>query len=198
MEQGSLRIGYRLGVLLVLAAVSFLQSGCLLAAAGLAGAAAAGTAYAKGKICALYNARPNDAWAATRQAVAEMGMPILEEEYDGREGMIRTRTAEGDLVRIYLEARTSGIPSDGGPITKICIRVATFGDWPLSERIMAQIGAHLAPPQVVAAQPPAVQPMPGPVLPLGGPQTSPPPLAGSSQQTAPPPELPRQPVPIAR
>lgn len=201
----SLNLRYRLGVLCVLAAISFLQSGCLLAAAGIAGAAAAGTAYAKGKICALYNARPTDAWAATKQAVTEMGMPILKEEFDGAEGMIQTRTAEGEMVRIYLEARTSAFPSDG-PITKICIRVATFGDWPISERIMAQIGSHLAPPSaVVPAQMPLPGPPPSPIVQAQAlqsapaPQTTAPPLATTPQSTPPGSQgLPAQPIPIAK
>ena len=48
--------------------------------------------------------------------------------------------ANGDRVRIYLDIIDG--PAEG-PVTRICVRVATFGDYALSERILNQVGAHL-------------------------------------------------------
>jgi Protein of unknown function (DUF3568) len=173
---------------LIIAALAFLQGGCLLVAAGAAGGAAAGYAYYKGKICESYLANFEDAWAATHSALAELGMPILHEERHADNGVIKTQTSDGDRVRIALDVIPSRIPADG-PSTRICVRVGTFGDHPVSERVLYQVGVHLVP------APPA---RPGPVLtpttmPLSN-QTSEPPLTGTSPVPATSPLSPPEPI----
>jgi hypothetical protein len=175
-------------VLVVTLAVA--NSGCLLVAAGAAGGAAAGYAYYKGKVCETYTASLDDTALALRTALGELGMPILSEKREGTSGSLESRTAAGDRVRIQLEAEASKIPADG-QVTRLCVRVATFGDELVSARVLTQVGFHLAPAAAVSQQattPPAASP----VIQAGASSPAP---TSSLPQTAPPPLLPAEPVP---
>lgn len=164
---------------LVLAAVALGNAGCLVAAAAGAAGGVAGYAYYKGKVSRSYVANVEDVRAATRTALGELGMPVLSDEATAQGGKIESR-AGNDGVVIALELEKSPVPGEG-PVTQVGVRVATFGDERLSERILDQIGFHLvpanaappAPPRPGAPQPP-IAPVPQPA-PL--PQTAPPPLA---------------------
>src|SRR5260370_22895424 len=79
-------------------------------------------------------------------------MPILREELQGDEGLITTQTADGDRVRIRVNAVDSRIPAEGR-VTRICVRVATFGDHPVSVAILDQVSTHLAPATAVGSAP---------------------------------------------
>jgi hypothetical protein len=193
--------------LMLLAAMALASTGCLLVAAGAAGGAAVGYAYYKGKITDTFAAGLDDTRAATHTALAELGMPIVKEDRTPKSATIDTRTADDDHVRIKLEPIKSSIPAEG-EITRVSVRVATFGDRPVSDRVLYQISLHLAPARYI---PPVTgQPTPQPLVQTGGaaPQTAPPPLAApqqtappplaAPQQTTPPPQLPPTPVPAAR
>lgn len=171
------RIRYRHAAPVVLLLLALTNSGCLLATAGIAGGVVTGYAYCKGKVCETYNAGCDDSWEATRTALAELGMPIVKEERKGAEGFIESRTADGERVRIYLQAENSKIPAEG-PIAQVCVRIATFGDRSVSDRILDQVGMHLAP---------------APVANMGVVQTGGAPVS-SSPETAPPPLLPPEPA----
>jgi hypothetical protein len=170
---------------LLLMLLALANSGCLLVAAGAAGGAAAGYAYYQGRVGGTYNANFGDTWAATHQALAELGMPIVKEDRKASQGFVETRASDGDRVRIYVEAEPSRIPAEG-QITHVSVRVATFGDHPLSNRILDQVNLHLAPASATptAPAPPAVSL--GPVVQTGA-STAPPPLA-----------VPPQPVPVGK
>jgi hypothetical protein len=157
------------------------NSGCLLATAGVAGGAVAGYAYYKGRVSETYNANCEDTWAATRTALSELGMPVVKEERKGCEGFMESRTSDGERVRIYLEAETSRFPAEG-EIARVSVRVATFGDGPVSNRILDQVGVHLAPAPLLAG--PAPPPGAG-VIQTGA--ASP---ANLPHETPPPPLLP--------
>ena len=192
---------------LIVAVIAICQSGCLLIAAGAAGGAAAGYAYYQGRICQSYVANFEDTWAATHTALSELGMPILSEERQTDCGVIKTQTADGDRVRIALDAVPSRIPAEGS-LTRICVRVGTFGDHPVSERVLYQVGAHLtvcpAAVPLPASSPPPVANASGSVEPPLSPipasaQTAEPPLtysSGSPSNGPPttPPLLPPEPV----
>jgi hypothetical protein len=154
--------------------------GCLAVAAGAAGGAAVGAAYYYGKVCQTYPSSLDDSSAATKTALADLGMPILEEQREGGSAFIKTQTGDGDPVRIYLDPEASKFQADG-PLTKVTVRVGAFGDHPSSNRLLDQIGAHLAPPAMVStAQPGTITPAlwtgagPAPVKPIG--TTAEPPL----------------------
>lgn len=141
------------------------SSGCLVVAAGVAAGGAAGYVYCKGKVCQSYNAGFADTQAAVYRALAELAMPIESQEGNGASGVIHSRTADGERVRIHIETEASPIPSEG-VVTTVCVRVATFGDQPVSERILHQVEAHLL------ATPNNIRPVPaapaqlGPIQPI--------------------------------
>jgi hypothetical protein len=173
---------------LALALSALGQAGCLVVAAGVAGGAAAGYCYAQGKLCQTYRADILDSWLATRTALADLGMPLVNEKRDGSEGCIETRTGDGDRVRIFLESFASRIPAEG-TVTRICVRVATFGDHPLSSRILEQVSRHLVPSDMVPGNEPPLAPTPAPLVPTGAPPVP------VQPQTSPPPLLSPQPIP---
>ncbi len=167
---------------MILGAVALGNAGCLLVAAGVAGGAAASYAYYQGKLCMAYDANFDDTRSAVHTALNELGMPLVKEEQEKSETFIESRTADGDRVRIYLDVIKSPIPAEG-PLTRVCIRVAMFGDHPVSHRIFDQFGAHLvAVPMPTTANPPAlgapqpIEPQSGP-RPPAPPESPPPPLA---------------------
>lgn len=174
---------------LLLIALALANSGCLVIAAGAAGGAAGcAYAYGKGKVCSTYTAGFGDTWAALHTALQELGMPVVSEEREGLTGLVESKTADGERVRIHIDSLASKIPAEG-EVTRVCVRVATFGDRPVSERLLDQISAHLAP---VAALP---QPGAKPAILQAGATAVQPPTAPTATQTAPPPLLPAEPVP---
>jgi hypothetical protein len=179
---------WRLACLLV-AAGALANSGCLLIAAGAAGGTAA-YYYVKGKVCQTFHASLGDAFAATRTALIELGMPVAKEEHDALSAFVESRTADGERVRIYLELEPSRIPAEGAQ-TRVCVRVATFGDQWVSARILDQVSLHLAPAGML---PPQAAPGAAPGLLLGPAPISPPPPpiqpAAAPPETPPPPALP--------
>ena len=177
MGSTSLRIRGIHAVYLAVALAALSSSGCLLAVAGVAAGGAAGYCYCKGKVCQEYHAGFGDTQRAVRQALGELAMPLQSEEVLATSGFIESRTAGGNRVRISLETRASPIPSEG-IVTRVCVRVSTFGDQPVSERILDQVGAHLvAVPRVVVPGSTAPPPLASlqPITPISG--TTEPPLA---------------------
>jgi Protein of unknown function (DUF3568) len=178
MNRASFKTTARLILYLLAVAAALANSGCLLVAAGAAGGAAVGYAYCKGGVCSTYNAGFADTFAASQAALRDLGMPIVLEEETAADGFLESRTADGNRVRVYVEPVTSKIPAEAVQ-TRVCVRVATFGDRPVSERILDQVGLHLTPvtavPQPFAGQPAAA----------GIKQTAAPPVAGSPSATAP-------------
>jgi hypothetical protein len=161
-------------------------SGCLVVGAGVAGGAVAGYYYCRGRVCQNYDVAFGETWAGVHTALAELGMPIVSEEHDPTGGTVETRSANGDRVNIAMEIQP-GRPVEH-PVTRVSVRVGTFGDQPLSDRILNQVDLHLLPPQRAAARP---QTPPAPPWPPG--ETAPPPLAGAAP-TTPPPAAPARPA----
>lgn len=179
MHRRRLRTVCTTGVCLALATAAFASSGCLLVAAGAAAGGAVGYAYYQGKHCGTYSAGSNDTWVALHTALRELGMPIVGEQADGDERYVEARTPNGERVRIYVDSVPGANPSENA-LSRVCIRVATFGDAEVSARILDQVGTHLM------------------VAPAGPPQTAPPPLAQTDAPplaaTPPPALLPPEPV----
>jgi Protein of unknown function (DUF3568) len=185
----------RLWIFLFTAAVMVCQAGCLWVAAGAAAGGAAGYAYYRGKNCQSFPAGFEDSWAATRTALCDLGMPVLKEERNQGCGTIKTQTSDGDRVKIDLEVIPSRIPAEG-MVTHICVRVGTFGDHPVSERVLYQVGAHLTAGPAVMPPSPGVATMP-PIAPVpsSGQTTEPPLTSPSAAQSSPSPSsLPHEPI----
>jgi hypothetical protein len=166
-------------LLVALAMAAFSTGGCLWIAAGAAGGAAVGYAYSKGKYSQAFHAGFDDTWAATHAGLIDLGMPVIKEGREGSEGWVETTAADGSKVRLTLEVMASKVPTDG-PMTQVGVRVATFGDPLLSDRILGQVGAHLVPgpgPVPPTPVPPAATPtVPKLLAPVAPPQTAEPPL----------------------
>jgi hypothetical protein len=177
--------------------VTLANSGCLLIAAGAAGGAAVGYAYANGRVYETYNANLNDAWAATKTALQELGMPAVKEERKADGGFVESRTADNETVRIYVDALGSKIPAEG-LLSRVSVRVATFGDKPFSNRLLDQVGMHLVPAGLAAA--PFAPPGSTGIVQTAAPALATPASATNqnpSGQTAPP-LLPSEPTPIKK
>src|SRR5262249_33061098 len=131
----------------MMATLACASSGCLAAAIGACagGAGICAHSYCQGKVSQVYIADLNDAFAATKAGVAESGLGTEKEKGDGAHVVLRSRTGDGSRIRIDLRRQPSRIPAEG-PVTEIGIRVATFGDRPLSDRILYQISSHLVAP----------------------------------------------------
>jgi hypothetical protein len=171
-QQGRVRIGYILLGGLILA-----QAGCLAAAATCAAGGAAGYAYVNGKVTRDYMASRDDVWKALQDSLRELQMPLGRAETSDAEWVQESLTADGDKVSISLETEKSRIPAEGN-LTHVGVRISTFGDSVVSNRILDQIGLHLVPASNLQSSPPPLvgQPQGGAVS--GSPQSPPPPLAG--------------------
>jgi hypothetical protein len=170
---------------LAIAGLLLLNSGCLLAVAG-AGAVAGGAGYAyyKGNVCREYPADFADVWAATQAALGDLRLPIESAEQGSGEGTFYSRTCDGDRVKVQVETQPGRAPAEGS-MTRVGVRVATFGDEPFSQRLLEQVGLHLVPAAPMGPPVPAVPP---PLTPAA---------ARTPPETAPPPLLPPEPVPAA-
>lgn len=183
---------------LLLALVALGNGGCLVAAAGAAaGAGAAGYAYYKGKVCEAYSASFDDTWAAAKTALTELQMPLVGEDRETTTtGVLKSQLGDGTPVRLTLHTEPSPIPAEK-TVTRVCVRVATFGDPGLSDRILNQVAAHLAPVGVVGSggPPQAVAQPNQPWGPVQPPPLRPQPLPSNlPPSTQPPPLLPPEPV----
>jgi hypothetical protein len=175
----------------ILAAVALANAGCLAAAAGVAaGGAAAGYAYYKGKVNQDFSASLDHTWAATLTALGELGMPVVSQQRENSSGVIESRTSTDDPVHVTFDTHASPMPAEG-TLTRVGVRVGTFGDSQMSERLLNQISAHLvarlaAPPVVGTSAAAPVQPSswvsPGSRTNIPPSQTT-----GSAPQTAEPP-----------
>lgn len=166
------------------------SSGCLAAAIGACagGAGVCAHAYCKGKVIQVYVADLNDAYAAAKTSLTELGLPVEKEKVNDDHIVIRSRSGDGDRIRIDLCRQASQIPADGA-VTEIGVRVGTFGNHPLSDRVLYQIGSHLVAPGAVRPTPVlSAAPAPPPTTPsLQPPQPAPmPPLAPMPRPVEPP------------
>jgi Protein of unknown function (DUF3568) len=193
------------------------SAGCLAVAAGAAAGGAAAYFYYKGKACQDFPSSFPDTWAAVQSSLQELSLPLVSNQNDGQTGTITTSTSDHSSVTIDLEVLPSRIRAEG-TLTRVCIRVGTFGDEAVSARILAQISAHLVPaggapaPVPAGGQPvPAWTPVPAPGSPAppgGAPRISAVPSGpirpvtatapANPPETAEPQELPKEPVPAPR
>jgi hypothetical protein len=117
--------------------VACCQSGCTALVIGGAGAAGvAGYAYMKGECDRTYPYPIAQTFPAVRDAVASMGLPVVKEAVDELSGRLESRTADGQKVTIELEPI-------GPAVTKVEIRIGTFGDENAARQILARIDERL-------------------------------------------------------
>ncbi len=122
---------------LSLAALLTLGSGCFLVAVGAAGAAGAGTvAYIRGDLDASVAGTVDGVGKATNQALQQLQFAKINEGKSAIDASITARTGQDRKITIKLD-RT------GENLTRVRIRVDTFGDETLSRLILDKIKSNL-------------------------------------------------------
>jgi hypothetical protein len=134
--------------LLALALFAMLQSGCVLAAVGAAGAVGAGGAaigIKRGIVSQTFDASVDDTTVALQSALRDLGLPI--ERPRGRPNFaeIDSTTPDGRSVLLTVMPDAAVAPTDP-PKARVEILINVFGDKKLSERLMEQVGHRLKNP----------------------------------------------------
>lgn len=164
-------------VFLGFAAVTLLNGGCL--AAAVVGAAGGGAAafytYQRGQLYREYSADLNATAAAVRVSLSELKIPPGSEKSDGGTVMFETKIPDGKKVHILVEAVTGRLPANA-PVTRVSVRVGTFGDDTNSASILDQVSIHLIVPSSPPPPGPPVVIQPAVARP---PETAAPPIAVS-------------------
>jgi hypothetical protein len=166
-------------VFLAVAGLALAQAGCLAVAAGAAaaGGAAVGYAYVTAPMARDYPVAPGDAAAATRAALADLQLPLVNEKNDGGVVTLESRTGDDSKVVVTLEPVSSRVPADG-TLTHVAVRVGHFGDDAVSARIHDQINQRVMAPAAPGGR---LVPQPQPSAQAARPaETAPPPLAGAA------------------
>jgi hypothetical protein len=146
----------------IVAALVVLQGGCLalgIVGACAGGAAATGYLYSKGRVYRDYPASVPDLRNAIHAALQDLHFLIFTEEAKDGKAFVVTKTTNGKTVRVYIDSISSPIPAEG-LMTRVSVRVATFGDESVSVRILDQVGWRLAHAPTFVPGPPPVPPAP--------------------------------------
>ncbi len=167
---------------LLLACLALANAGCLVVAAGAAGAGAATYFYVKGRLCQEHAASFKDSWYAVLKTLEEMQLPVESQANDGATGTITSHTRDGSAISVDLSTQVGPTAQDP-TLTRICVRVGTFGDKEVSEQLLAKIAGHLAPGGLLPRSSPTAKetPTPSGIIPVGW---------NKPTETGPPPELP--------
>ena len=162
-------------LLLLLAATTLPALGCLAAGLAVAGVCAAGAgtyAYVQGRLVRDYPNNYQETLQATLASLADLGFPILKRDGGATNVTLITETTNGTKIFIDLTPQQSLIPTED-TLTRVGVRVGSFGDEGVSAKILDQITIHLGPargPRPGLA-PSALQPVAatGPLQPVADP-----------------------------
>ena len=119
---------------LALGATVMLNSGCLLVAAGAAGAGT--VAYVRGELTASLGNEFGAVTKATGRAIEQLKFAKVSESADALSAQFVVRTAQDKKIEIVLT-------KVGEELTKVEIRVGVFGDETVSMTILDKIKANL-------------------------------------------------------
>jgi hypothetical protein len=115
-------------------AAALASSGCVAVVAG-AGAGAA-VAYVRGDLDATLDTGFEKALRAANQAITQLKFAKISEKEDAMLAILVARNAADKKIEIRLEKQSAAL-------TKIKIRVGTFGDEALSMSILDKVRANL-------------------------------------------------------
>lgn len=110
--------------------------GCVAAVAA-AGAGAGAYAVFEGDIERRFDADISTVWAAVREAVAQLELEVINDEFDGLEASLSARRSDGQIVRIYAEG-------NGRVSTRLKVRVGV-SDKSKSRTILRRIEMAMPP-----------------------------------------------------
>lgn len=125
---------FSLLAVLALGATVMLNSGCLLVAAGAAGAGT--VAYVRGELTASLGNEFGAVTKATGRAIEQLKFAKVSESADALSARFVVRTAKDKKIEIVLT-------KVGEELTKLEIRVGVFGDETVSMTILDKIKANL-------------------------------------------------------
>lgn len=146
-----MRIAKRL-LLLIVAALSVGQVGCVLLAAGAVGGGATAFGISRGTVTRTFDASVESTVTATQSALQDLGLPVQRPRIGPAYSEIDSTLAGGEPLLLTLKAEIPPVPNDP-PKTRVDVHAKVFGDKAISERLLDQISHRLKNP----APPPAVQ-----------------------------------------
>ncbi|MBS0663950.1 MAG: DUF3568 family protein [Verrucomicrobia bacterium] len=126
------RLAAILALVLALTSLAF-NSGCIAVAAG---AGAGAVAYIRGDLNATLDSSFDHTFKASQRAVQQLEFAKVSEAKDALLGKITVRNAADKKIEIKIERA-------GDNLTKVSIRVGTFGDETLSMAILDKIKSNL-------------------------------------------------------
>jgi hypothetical protein len=118
----------------VMAIIVVTQSGCLVAAA--AGAAGGTVAYMKGDVEAVVEGNVEQTFNATKAAMDELKLPLMATWSNAMEAHVEARVGTDNKATVNINGQSE-------KLSKVSIRVGTFGDQGLSQAILEKIKANL-------------------------------------------------------
>jgi hypothetical protein len=122
-----------LTALLLAGALSF-QTGCLVAAAGAAGAGT--VAYLRGELSSTLDAPYENAVRASNRGLQALEFAKISENKDALTAILISRTADDKKVEVKVTKVTEST-------SRVQIRVGIFGDEALSLTVLERIKEHL-------------------------------------------------------
>jgi hypothetical protein len=123
------------GMLAVMAVIVATQSGCLVAAA--AGAAGGTVAYMKGDVEAIVDGGVDATFNATKAAMDDLKLPLMATWANAMEAHVEARVGTDNKATVNISGQSE-------KLSKVSIRVGTFGDQGLSQAILEKIKANLS------------------------------------------------------
>ncbi len=111
-----------------------LTSGCVVVAAGAAGAGA--VAWVRGELDATLGNSFDDVSRATSRALEQLQLAKISETKSALDAQFIARTGQDKRIQIRLDRTTD-------TLTRVRVRVGTFGDETLSRAILDKIRANL-------------------------------------------------------
>jgi hypothetical protein len=133
-RSAQLRRVMRWAAAVVLGATALLSSGCLLLAAGAAGAGT--VAYVRGELAASLGNELGAVVKATNRTIEQLKFAKIAESADALSARFTARTAQDKKIEIVLT-------KVGEDLTKMEIRVGVFGDEDVSMTILSKIKSNL-------------------------------------------------------
>ena len=134
MPMMSLRSSLRVIATLLLAGALTFQTGCLVAAAGAAGAGT--VAYIRGELTSTLDTPYDTAVRASNRGLQTLEFAKISENKDALTAILIYRTAEDKKIEVKVAKVTEAS-------TKISIRVGIFGDEKLSLTVLEKIKENL-------------------------------------------------------
>lgn len=111
-------------------------AGCFGAFVAGAAGGAAGAIYVKGRLIEVLEASVGEVHMASREALLELGLPIIEDAADASSAKLRSEYADGRRVWVDIRAETP-------TTTKITIRTGPIRDWDRANDVLSRVKRNL-------------------------------------------------------